>query len=130
VRDPVIMGKIMDIRVKRAYRAARQSDGQRVLVDRLWPRGLSKDRLRLDHWAKDLAPSAELRNWFNHEPGKWKEFKERYGRELDVRAKIVEALRAHADEGPLTLIYAAKDKACNNAVALKTYLENRLMGDK
>ena len=76
------------------------------------------------------SPSAELRNWFNHEPGKWKEFKERYGRELDVRAKIVEALRAHADEGPLTLIYAAKDKACNNAVALKTYLENRLMGDK
>lgn len=118
----------MDIRVKRAYRAARRSDGFRVLIDRLWPRGLSKDRLRLDLWAKDLAPSTELRRWYGHEPECWEEFTQRYARELDGEPDAVAFLLQRAAEGPVTLLYAAKDETFNNAVALKTYLEDRAKG--
>ena len=114
----------MDVHVKRAYRAARRSDGQRVLVDRLWPRGTPKDRLRLDYWAKELAPSDELRKWFNHEPEKWEEFKKRYALELDALPDAVSILRARLALGPVTLIYAAKDEDHNNAIALKSYLED------
>jgi uncharacterized protein YeaO (DUF488 family) len=120
----------MDIRVKRAYRAARRSDGVRILVDRLWPRGLSKDRFRLDQWAKDLAPSTELRHWFNHDPARWDEFRQRYAVELDSQQQAVKALLACAIEGPVTLLYAAKDEELNNAVALKAYLENHAMRGK
>jgi uncharacterized protein YeaO (DUF488 family) len=117
-----------DIRVKRAYRAARRSDGQRVLVDRIWPRGLAKDRLRLDAWAKELAPSTDLRAWFGHDPGKWEEFCRRYGRELDGKPEEVEALRQRLRDGPVTLVYGAKDEEHNNALALKGYLERQERG--
>jgi uncharacterized protein YeaO (DUF488 family) len=112
-----------EVRVKRAYRAARRSDGARILVDRLWPRGMSKDRLRLADWLKDIAPSEELRRWFGHDPARWQEFLERYGKELDGKGDMVAALRARAADGTVTLIYAAKDEAHNNAVALKGYLD-------
>jgi uncharacterized protein YeaO (DUF488 family) len=120
----------MDIRVKRAYRAARRSDGARVLVDRLWPRGLSKERFRFDHWAKEVAPSTELRHWFAHDPARWAEFRTRYADELDARPEEVKALLALAREGPVTLLYAAKDEELNNAVALKEYLERHAMREK
>ncbi len=121
-------GILSDLRVKRAYRAARLSDGQRVLVDRIWPRGLTKDRLRLADWAKDLAPSDELRKWFGHDPAKWDEFRQRYARELDARPDEVKALRARLTDGPVTLVYGAADEEHNNAVALKAYLERREQG--
>eukprot|EP01034_Spumella_vulgaris_P006641 gene6641-8447_t len=105
----------MDIRVKRAYRAARRSDGARVLVDRLWPRGLSKERLRRDHWAKELAPNTEFRHWFAHDPARWAEFKTRYVDELEARPEEVKVLPVLACEGPFTLLYAAKDEDLSNA---------------
>lgn len=117
----------MDIRVKRVYRAPRRSDGARVLVDRLWPRGLSRERLRFDQWAKELAPSTELRQWFGHDKVRWQEFTTRYADELDAQPEAVEALLALACEGPVTLLYAAKDEDLNNAVALKGYLEKHTM---
>jgi uncharacterized protein YeaO (DUF488 family) len=120
----------MDIRVKRAYRAARQSDGARVLVDRLWPRGLSKERFRFDHWAKELAPTTELRHWFGHDPARWDEFRTRYAEELDAQPEAVEALLALARKGPVTLLYGAKDEQFNNAVALEEYLERHAMREK
>lgn len=115
-----------EIRVKRAYRAARRSDGQRVLIDRLWPRGLTRERLRLDDWAKDLAPSTPLRKWFGHDADKWEEFSRRYAAELDARPEAAEALLRRLDEGPLTLVYAAKDEERNHALVLKAWLERRM----
>jgi len=115
-----------EIRIKRAYRAARQSDGHRVLVDGIWPRGVTKDRLRVAGWARDLAPSPELRSWFGHDPAKWDEFRRRYARELDDRHEAVAAFCASLRQSPVTLVYAAKDEAHNNAIALKTYLESYL----
>jgi len=115
-----------DIRIKRAYRAARVSDGQRILVDRLWPRGLAKDRLRVAAWMKDLAPSTELRHWFDHDPAKWAEFQRRYRAALDTCPDQVSALIALAKAGPVTLVYGAKDEEFNNARALRAYLLNRI----
>ncbi len=120
----------MDIRVKRAYRAARRSDGFRVLVDRLWPRGLARERARLDLWAKDLAPSPELRQWYGHDPARWNDFTQRYRRELDQQPEAVAALLEQARRGPVTLVYAAKDEALNNAQALKAYLEEHATGER
>jgi uncharacterized protein YeaO (DUF488 family) len=114
---------MVENRVKRAYRAARESDGARILVDRLWPRGMSKDRLRLTDWIKDIAPSEDLRHWFGHDPARWEAFCESYQKELKAKPDAVASLRAHAAAGPVTLVYAAKDEAHNNAVALKRYLE-------
>ena len=115
-----------DIRVKRAYRAARISDGQRILVDRVWPRGMTRERLRISEWAKDIAPSSDLRRWFRHDPGKWDGFRTAYFRELggkrEETTRILESLR----NGPVTLVYGAKDDEMNNAVALKEYLERQL----
>ncbi|WP_193178523.1 DUF488 domain-containing protein [Oricola nitratireducens] len=115
-----------DIRVKRAYRAARISDGQRILVDRIWPRGMTRERLRIAEWAKDIAPSPNLRRWFGHDPGKWDGFRTAYFRELDGKKpetkRILESLR----NGPVTLVYGAKNDEMNNAVALKEYLERQL----
>lgn len=116
--------------MKRAYRAARRSDEARVLVDRQWPRGLSKERFRFDHWAKEVAPSTELRHWFAHDPARWAEFRTRYADELDAQPEVVEALLALAREGPVTLLYAAKNEELNNAVALKEYLERHAMREK
>lgn len=98
----------------------------RVLVDRLWPRGVKKDALALDAWLKDAAPSTELRKWFNHDPDKWDEFQQRYSAELDANPAAWEPLLQAAREGTITLVYSARDEEHNQAVALKTYLERKL----
>ncbi|MGH7004375.1 MAG: 5-formyltetrahydrofolate cyclo-ligase, partial [Alphaproteobacteria bacterium] len=103
-----------------------KSDGRRILVDRVWPRGITKDDLRIDAWRKDLAPSTDLRKWFGHDPLKWEEFKSRYARELEARPEGLEELAAEARAGHLTLVFGARDTEHNNAVALKEYLESRV----
>ncbi len=103
----------------------RQRDGYRILVDRIWPRGISKDQLQIDAWLKVLAPSTDLRKWFGHDREKWAEFKRRYFRELDEHAEEVEELIEKVRAGRITFIFSAKDEKCNNAVALKEYLERR-----
>ena len=111
------------IRIKRIYEEASEDDGLRVLVDRLWPRGLSKEKARVDRWEKELAPTTELRHWFGHDPAKWLEFRNRYRAELRDQEKALSRLRQDGDDGVVTLLYAAKDEAHNNAVALKRYTE-------
>ena len=113
----------MKIGLKRVYDSAAKSDGRRVLVDRIWPRGLSKKAARIDLWLKDVAPSTPLRQWFAHDPGKWSEFKNRYFKELDKNPEAVEQLRILAGKGAMTLVFSAKEEKFNNAVALKAYLE-------
>lgn len=110
------------ISIRRAYDPPGTGEGQRVLVDRLWPRGLSHERLGADLWLKDIAPSDELRHWFGHDPAKWDEFRRRYIAELDANPEPVRQLRALAGQGPLTLLFAAHDAQHNNAVALRDYL--------
>ncbi|WP_442755495.1 DUF488 domain-containing protein [Methylocystis sp. JAN1] len=112
------------ILLKRAYDAAEPGDGARILVDRLWPRGLSKDEAAIDHWAKEAAPSNELRRWFSHDPARWEEFQSRYREELQSpqAQEEVATLRAMARKSRVTLLYAAKDEEMNNAVALRDYL--------
>lgn len=114
------------IRTKRAYDSPEPEDGTRILVDRLWPRGVPKDRLRIDDWNKDVAPSLQLRRWFGHDPDKWEEFKRRYFAELDEHPEGWRPLLDLAREGDLTLIYSARDRERNNAAALKQYLESQL----
>ncbi|HEX7338381.1 MAG TPA: DUF488 domain-containing protein [Rhodanobacteraceae bacterium] len=116
----------MTIAIKRAYEEPAPTDGQRVLVDRLWPRGVSKDKAALDEWLKDIAPSNELRKWFGHEPAKFAEFKKRFIAELDANEAGWKPLLERARKGPLTLVYSAHDEAHNNAVVIKAYLEKRL----
>lgn len=113
------------IRVKRVYEAPGPEDGVRVLVDRLWPRGLSKDKLPMDGWHRDVAPGSELRGWFGHNPDRWEEFKRRYFEELDARPEAWKPLVELA-RGDVTLLYSARDTEHNNAVALKEYLEARV----
>lgn len=110
------------IRTRRVYEAPTDDDGFRVLVDRLWPRGVSREDAALDRWMKEVAPSDELRAWFDHDPERWDEFRERYARELDEKTEEVDFLREKVGEGTLTLVYAAKDTEQNNAVALAAYL--------
>jgi len=112
----------VDIRVKRAYEAASRSDGYRVLVDGLWPRGLSRDRARIDKWARDLAPSDALRHWYDHDPDRFDEFRRRYVRELDSRRKLLTELRRRARAAPVTLVFAAKDVEHSNAAVLVSVL--------
>jgi len=116
------------ILLKRVYDPAEEGDGARVLVDRLWPRGLSKEKAEIDHWAKEVAPSDELRRWFGHEPARWEEFRGRYHDELEgVQAQEeIHLLRAMARKARVTLLYAAKDEAMNNAVALRDYLRKSI----
>jgi uncharacterized protein YeaO (DUF488 family) len=114
----------MNIQLKRAYHAASQGDGYRLLVDRLWPRGLGKEEARIDDWMKEIAPSTELRKWFGHEPAKWAEFRRRYFAELSHRRELINMLLEIARSRPLTLVYSAKDEEHNNAVALREYLES------
>ena len=111
------------IRLKRAYDEASPADGERVLVERLWPRGVTKARAKLDQWLKDLAPSPELRRWFAHDQAKWKQFEQRYWKELAEQAEAVDRLRRRARRGTVTLVYAARDEAHNGAAALKTLIE-------
>lgn len=114
-----------EILLKRAYEPAAKSDGKRILVERLWPRGIKKEALELDAWMKDVAPSTRLRKWFNHDPGKWREFRKRYFAELSANP---EGWRALIDNAPsrLTLVYSSHDQEHNNAVALREFLEKKL----
>jgi uncharacterized protein YeaO (DUF488 family) len=116
----------MPIRLKRAYYPPAKEDGYRVLVDRVWPRGVTKERLRIDAWLKDLAPSTALRTWFGHDPTRWVAFRQRYAGELRGQPEALEHLVEQAKQGRVTLVYAAKDPDHNNAVALKLYLEQNL----
>lgn len=113
----------MAIKLKRAYEAAGPGDGFRILVDRLWPRGVSKSSARIDLWLREIAPSAELRKWFDHDPAKWTAFRDRYFQELDDHPEALDELKAHLRHGTVTLVYGARDQEHNDAVALKEYLE-------
>jgi uncharacterized protein YeaO (DUF488 family) len=115
----------MTIRIKRAYEPPSATDGTRILVDRLWPRGLSKDKLKLDAWMKELAPSNELRKEFHHDASHWQEFQKRYFKELSQQPDLVAELRKKARRSKVTLVYGAQDEVHNNAAALKKYLETR-----
>lgn len=121
-RPPVVETPAERIRVKRVYRAARVSDGRRILVDRLWPRGVAKDRARLFSWCKEIAPSGDLRHWFHNHPDLWAEFETRYGAELAAKEDLVRELAGYAVDDVVTLLYAAKNEEQNNAVALRDYL--------
>lgn len=112
----------MRIQIKRAYEAPDAADGYRVLVDRLWPRGVKKELLGLDEWCKDVAPSTELRVWFAHDPAKFDEFRARYIAELENTDATSELLKRAKDSSALTLVYAAKDPAVNHALVLRDYL--------
>jgi uncharacterized protein YeaO (DUF488 family) len=115
----------MDVRLKRAYDPAEAADGYRVLVDRLWPRGVSKEKAQLDEWARELAPSSELRTWFGHDPARFDEFRRRYLEELAAHEAKLAELRERASEGTLTLVYAARDSEHNDAVVLADVLRRR-----
>jgi uncharacterized protein YeaO (DUF488 family) len=112
----------VDVRLKRAYDDPEAADGYRVLVDRLWPRGVSRERARLDEWARELAPSPELRRWFGHEPARFETFRRRYVQELAEQGPKLRELRRRAREGTLTLVYAARDAEHNDAVVLAEVL--------
>jgi uncharacterized protein YeaO (DUF488 family) len=112
------------IKIKRVYEPPEKRDGFRVLVDRLWPRGVSKSSARIDLWLKEIAPSDGLRKWFGHEPAKWAEFRKRYVHELAKQPEAVAQLKQQVGKGAVTLVYGAKDEHHNNAVALKEYLES------
>lgn len=116
----------MDIKLKRIYTDASEEDGFRVLVDRIWPRGISKEKAKLDEWAKEIAPSDELRKWFDHREDRFQKFSEKYQIELLAHKGLVGSLLKIALEGRLTLLYGAKDETHNQAVVLKNYLENYL----
>ncbi|WP_250461332.1 DUF488 domain-containing protein [Microbulbifer litoralis] len=111
------------IHCKRAYEPPQPGDGYRVLVDRLWPRGASRESLQLDDWCRELAPSDALRQWFNHDPRLWAAFYQRYHKELRDKRDRIQSLRKACDGRPLTLVYAARDWQHNNAVALKMFLQ-------
>jgi uncharacterized protein YeaO (DUF488 family) len=115
-----------NINIKRVYDEPSSDDGWRVLVDRLWPRGLSKDKARVDDWLKDLAPSDGLRKWFGHDPAKWRQFRHRYLEELRAHRDELGELRRRSRGGRITLLFAARDTEHNNAVALRENLERRL----
>ena len=108
----------MDVRLKRAYEPATTGDGRRVLIDRIWPRGVSREQAHLDEWARELAPSSELRQWFGHDPARFAEFRSRYEGELKAKKEKLRELRARAHHGTLTLVYAARDTEHNDAVVL------------
>jgi uncharacterized protein YeaO (DUF488 family) len=115
---------VMTIRLKRAYEPPTPSDGRRILVERLWPRGVSKQKAELDLWLKEIGPSAELRKWFAHDPAKWTDFQRRYREELRQRPEEVAQLMRLIGEGPVTLVYGSRDETHNSARVLKAYLED------
>ncbi len=112
----------MQIYTKRIYDPPSDSDGQRILIDRIWPRGLSREKARLDYWARDCAPSTELRKWYHHDPDKWEEFRKRYFAELNAAPQALETLRPYL-QGKVTLLFASRETSLNNATALKQYLQ-------
>jgi uncharacterized protein YeaO (DUF488 family) len=110
------------IHTKRIYDAASAADGRRILIDRLWPRGIRKEDARIDFWARDVAPSTALRRWYGHDPAKWDEFRRRYAAELDANPAGVAALRAAMGRGRVTFVFASKETRLNNAAALAEYV--------
>ena len=114
------------IALKRAYDRISRSDGTRFLVERLWPRGMSKAKLGVDEWLKDVGPSTALRKWFSHDPQKWDEFRRRYRRELDSHPEVWHPIISAARRGTVTLVYSSHDTEHNNAVALREYLEAKM----
>ena len=114
------------IKIERIYNNPRGNKSFRILVDRLWPRGLSKDKVKMDLWQKDIAPSNSLRKWFGHDDEKWNEFKRRYFKELDKNIDSVDQILDKVKEGSITLLYGSKEEKFNNAVALKEYLEEKI----
>ncbi len=114
------------IQLKRAYEEPSPTDGERILVERLWPRGLTKAQASVDLWLKDVAPSPELRRWFAHDPAKWKQFEQRYWKELRSNQDAVDLLRRKVKQAAVTFVYAARDKEHNGAMALKEFLEGQL----
>jgi uncharacterized protein YeaO (DUF488 family) len=121
----LVTGYDLMIQTRRVYETPEPSDGTRFLVERLWPRGMKKEALKLDGWLKEVAPSAELRRWFGHDPAKWKEFRRRYFTELDQHPEAWQPIQEAARRGTVTLLYSARDTAHNSAVALKAYLEEK-----
>jgi uncharacterized protein YeaO (DUF488 family) len=119
------MPKKSTIRLKRAYEDSSPDDGTRILVERLWPRGVSKDKAAIDLWLKEVAPSADLRKWYSHDPDKWAEFRRRYQAELDEKREVLDDLKRRLKERPVTFVFAAKDAEHNSALVLKEYLEGR-----
>jgi uncharacterized protein YeaO (DUF488 family) len=113
------------IQLKRVYEKPSRKDGLRILVDRLWPRGLTKERAAVDVWLKDVAPSTELRKWFAHDPAKWEQFQARYRKELGERTDALQSLKAMSKERTVTLVYGARDEEHNEALVLKKILEDR-----
>ena len=118
------MAELENIRIKRVYDPPNKEDGLRVLVDRLWPRGLKKSSAHIDFWAKDLAPTTSLRNWFNHEENKFNEFRIRYFEELSLKQEIVRKIFEKTENRTITLVFAATDRLHNQAVVLREFLEN------
>jgi uncharacterized protein YeaO (DUF488 family) len=118
-------GRSLKLEIKRVYDEPSRADGTRILVDRLWPRGLSKERARVDLWLKDIAPSTDLRKWFSHDPKKWTEFQARYRQELKAKADLLDVLKEKEAEGPITLLYGAKDEVHNEAVVLQSLLQSK-----
>jgi len=114
----------MEIKIKRAYESPDEADGCRILVDRLWPRGISKERAKVDYWPRELSPSNELRRWYNHDPKKWPEFKSRYFAELKKKPEQLKELTAFLQKGTVTFVYSTKEEQLNNAVALKEYVDS------
>jgi len=114
-----------NVKLKRAYEPPAADDGIRILVDRLWPRGLSKQRVAIDQWMKDISPSTELRKWFGHDTSRWDEFRRRYAKELRQHHELLDQLRSLAREGPITLVYSARDEAHNDAVELRQVILGR-----
>jgi uncharacterized protein YeaO (DUF488 family) len=113
----------MNIKIKRVYEQPAKDDGRRILVDRLWPRGLTKGKASVDLWLKEIAPSTELRKWFGHDPDKWKRFRGRYETEIRHKDDLIKMLKRKAREGTITLIYAARDEKHNEALVLKQFLQ-------
>jgi uncharacterized protein YeaO (DUF488 family) len=116
------------IQTKRVYDKPDRTDGRRILIDRLWPRGLSKAAARIDFWARSLAPSTKLRRWYGHEPKKWQEFRRRYFAELDANPAGIAELRSQLGNGANTILYGTKERRLNNASALSQYLEKHVRG--
>ena len=116
----------IDLMIKRVYAPQSDADGFRVLIDRLWPRGLSKAKAAVDLWLRGIAPSTALRTWFNHDPARWTEFRCRYAAELDRIPAVVDQLLNQVRQGRVTLLYSAQHEICNNAVALNEYLRQKL----
>ncbi len=113
------------IKIKRVYDPVSPDDGKRILVDRLWPRGIKKEKAGIDEWLKDIAPSDNLRKWFSHDPEKWHEFRRRYKKELEKKLELVERIKSQTRKGNITLLFSARDVKYNNAIVLKEVIEDK-----